>query len=471
MHHVSMRLLVAGLCALPILAAPACAQEEGAATRPAAGAETDADAIAVAERIQKKVEELRGLPFLHPVKKGIYGKEELATFLAGELGKEKERAKMRLQQGAWKLFGLLPESYDLDGGLREVLMEQIGGFYDPKRKELRVMRGFGGLLGDILMAHELCHALEDQHFDLQGIDDAIEAVAPDDDDRVFAAHAVMEGSATNLMTAFTTELAFSGKARLDEILEADRANPALSGEKALAAPPIVVRPLMEMYLSGASFLVRGNMLRMGKASEKDLRRAFDDLPLSSEQILHPEKFWKKASERDVPRVVTLPDLGPVLGGGWERVGKNVLGEIGVAILTAPPPKKDAAEGMEAMQAMLFQQKTTKASSGWDGDVYELWQGPEGAQLLLWASVWDSDLDAEEMQAALASRPGVDVSTRREGPILVATFAPEGVSRALAAAARDAALEKIGLRDATPIPRGGERAEQPSEKPEEEKSGG
>ncbi|MBI3818959.1 MAG: hypothetical protein HY286_09745 [Planctomycetes bacterium] len=375
----------------------AFAQETKPADPPAGTDPADAEAIATADRIEKKVEKLRGLKFEHSVKKGIYDKERLAKFLKKQTEKEKVDQQYAWQEKVYKILGLIPESMDMLKETNDVLMEQIGGFYDPESKELRVMRGFKGFLGDILMAHELCHALEDQHFDLQAIDDANKSAAPDNDDRVFAAHAVMEGSATDLMTAFMKNAMLDGKVDMQELLKADIAgNPALSGERAMAAPPIIVRPLMEMYMSGQAFLTRGGGM-LARAERKDVKKTFLSPPLSSEQVLHPEKYWDK-DKIDLPREITLPDVTKTLGAGWRMLGTNVMGELGIAILTkpAPDPKKDENKNAMARQMeMLMGKKTTPESEGWDGDRYVLYSGPDGVQVFYWYSVWDTENDGQE----------------------------------------------------------------------------
>lgn len=397
------------LAALLALAGTASAQDP--ASRPAKerapapavtkeSPETDEEAIALADKIEKIVEEVRGLKFKQPVKKGVYDKERLAKFLEEQIKKDKMDEQFGWQEKAYKLFGLLPQGFEMEKEMKELLLEQIGGFYDPETKELRVMRGFGGLVGEILMAHELCHALEDQHFDLKAIDDAIKEVAPEDDDRQFAAHAVMEGSATDLMNRFAMKRMMSGGMSQENLLDSiDMTNPAFRGEKAGKAPPILVRPLMEMYMGGLAFLARGSV--MGGAKRKDVKTAFLSPPLSSEQVIHPEKYWD-TDARDLPMALTLPDASAWLGEGWKRRGTNVLGEIGVAILTAEKaPDDDADDGptdpMKAAMKMLGGEKTTLEATGWDGDRYELYEGPEGSQLLLWVSAWDSARDAREMQ--------------------------------------------------------------------------
>ncbi|MFN0205049.1 MAG: hypothetical protein ACKVS6_01895 [Planctomycetota bacterium] len=379
---------------------PAAAQEPKSEAAEPVNPE-DLEIIEVAKRIEKEVEELRGLKFKRSVKKGVYDKERLAKLLKKAAEEENLSEQFAWQQSAYKIFGLIPESMDMMKEMEEVLMEQIGGFYDPKTQELRVMRGFKGAIGDILMAHELCHALDDQYYDLQNVDDTNKKLAPDNDDRNFAAHAVMEGCATDLMNRFAMQQMMNGKMSAKDMMSEEMlSNPAFSGKRAAAAPPIIVTPLMEMYMSGASFLARGKgTMGMGQTDPEDVEFAFLNPPLSSEQVLHPKKYWDKKS-RDLPMDITIPDLAPALGDGWKKLGSNVLGEIGVAILTLPPEKDDEPTDeknplADAMK-MINRKKTSKESKGWDGDRFEIYQNKDGVQLLVWASVWDTPGDAKEM---------------------------------------------------------------------------
>ncbi|HKE01834.1 MAG TPA: hypothetical protein VKE69_12545 [Planctomycetota bacterium] len=406
----------------------AAAAESPVASKPATGASATQDAVSdedrqaveLADSIQKDVERIHGLEFLRPVKKGVYDRERLAKFLAKQMEKE-GKAKIATDQHVMQIFGLLPPEYDLEHEMTDLLLEQIGGFYDPDTRELYILRGFQGLVAKILMAHELCHALDDQHFDLKAKMDHLEKDFADDQDRSFAMRAVVEGSATELMNAYGVD-AMAQSIRKGEAVDFEELMKQGVGgipmDKASSAPPILMRPLIDAYMEGAQFLARGKgMMGMGRAKKKDVRRAFEDPPLSSEQILHPNKYWKSA-ERDDPQEVRLPDLSGALGEGWKRSDSNVLGELGVAVLTAPPAPESKPstapatqeETMKKMMETLTGEKTTEAASGWDGDRYDFYSGPQGAEALVWASVWDSEADALELLAALRVPEGVSLVT-------------------------------------------------------------
>lgn len=412
---------------LPLFVAPSAQAPEKLEKE----AQADREIIELANRIEKEVEKIRRLKFKTPVKKGIYDKTRLAELLDREMKEDGTEEELRDAAKAYKIFGLIPDAMDLRNEIKELMLEQIAGFYDPKTAELRLMPGFAGAMQEILMAHELCHALDDQHFDLRAMEKAIEGGVGSNDDRSFAFRAVAEGCATNLMMQFAMGMMTRPGARKEDLADMD--NPAFSGEKAKNAPPILIKPLLEAYMGGAIFLGRGNML--GVPREKDLEKAFSSPPLSSEQILHHEKYWE-ADKIDLPQEVSIPDIADLLGSGWKRAGSNVLGELGVAILTAAPEEKDEEESEEDPQAeamkLFLGKKTTDQSEGWDGDRYDFYEGPEGRGLLVWASVWDRESDAREMQEWWSR--GMDgkratksqlVVREKQSPILVCVASAKG----------------------------------------------
>jgi hypothetical protein len=150
-----------------------------------------------------------------------------------------------------------------------------------------------------------------------------------------------------------------------------------------------VRQLLGPYVLGANFLA-GGVRPVQHFPVEAANRAYADGPLSSEQILHPEKFWDDA-RRDVPRVVELGAVGERLGPGFRLSAHGVLGELTLAVLV----------GSEASADRLYDPAawTHEAAAGWGGDRWELWtRGAEDVVLL--STVWDSPEDAAEFARAL-----------------------------------------------------------------------
>jgi len=246
----------------------------------------------------------------------------------------------------------------------------------------------------VVVAHELTHALEDQHHDL---DARIEAEL-DDDDRLAALTAVHEGSATLLMNAYMVQALAAGDIDATELAESQAGLVGVGGFAEL--PDVLRRQMVAPYLLGAAFLARGQASHAVLAAypAADVDRAYSDPPRSSEQILHPERYWDP-ERRDEPIAVEPGQAGRELGSGFTRAATGTLGELTLGTLVgAPTPAVDGSDPNVVFAAAW----TNAAATGWGGDRWELWTRGDRAAVLL-ATVWDTERDAEEFAAALPER--------------------------------------------------------------------
>lgn len=293
-------------------------------------------------------------------------------------------------------LGFLPEGTDLEEALLDMYTNGIHAYYDPMSGGMYVIdraeardESMYALLTKMLLAasgsrrelmfcaHELTHALQDQHFRYF----MRLGLMMGDDDRFNAARALSEGDAN--LVLYEVIAGLGGKTAED--LFAATGERAFDDEQLLGIPgydraPRALRlPLTFSYTQGVRFV---RELRK-KGGWKAIDEAFKDPPTSTEQVLHPEKYF---GERDVPQVVTLPDLTERLE-GWELLKRGVLGELMTRLVLGD---KGAAEG-------------------WDGDAYEVWEREkDGRLLLVWASTWDTEKDARDARAAaLGSRQPAD----------------------------------------------------------------
>lgn len=344
----------------------------------------------VTEEIKEEVEELRGLQFERPVAVSLTDREGFLAYARQRLEMSSSPEEIAGQEALAKLSGLLPADYDLLAETFAVLEEQVGGFYDPSNDAFYLMEGFGGGLARIILAHELTHALDDQHFDIDG---RIETLLGDSD-ALFAYHAVVEGSGTAVMNRWTIE-------HLSELDAAALAGGGgISMEAVSKAPPFVWKPLIATYLCGASFLQKSDSIlkgQMGAPDPDDFDRAFRQPPRSSEQVLHPEKYWD-AEQLDVPQRVTLVTEG--LSPGWSVLYQDTLGELGLALVTAPLEGRGGLDP-NAILALRF---TNDAAAGWDGDRVAL-LGAGQKRVLASVSVWDDGDEAQEFVARLGELDG------------------------------------------------------------------
>ncbi|MDH3629300.1 MAG: hypothetical protein OES25_16815 [Acidobacteriota bacterium] len=352
---------------------------------------TNETATTVTREISATVADIRGLPFRESVKVEVVDADAAARHALERIESFDLMERLNGQEVVFRILGLIePETRLLDL-FTDTLREQVGGFYNPSTKTFYLMDSSSGAMVSILAAHELTHALEDQHFDL----DSRVRSAIEDDDAAFAVGAVHEGSATLVMTVFAGQALAAGELDLGELQEyaqeeAERA--VLMRE----TPPILTRGLLGAYLLGANFLTNGNVMgvALGGMPHDRLSAAFDAGPVSSEQVLHPEKYWDP-SRKDVPLPVSPRNAGKRLGKGWRRTLSGVFGELNLGTLVGLGLPTE-----EAIQSFDASAWTTPSVQGWGGDRWELWTHDDGRSVVLLATRWDSDGDAVEFEAAM-----------------------------------------------------------------------
>jgi hypothetical protein len=106
---------------------------------------------------------------------------------------------------------------------------------------------------------------------------------------------------------------------------------------------------------------------------------YSDLPVSSEQIMHPEKYY---ISRDLPRKVNIPDISKSLNPQRTLLLKNTLGEFGFYLVG---------------KNFLDELSVKVMSEGWAGDTYELYEDTQSKKLLFVSlAEWDSEGHASEM---------------------------------------------------------------------------
>ena len=332
------------------------------------------------------VEALRGLKFKTSVK---------AEIIAPQAAREGFKAKIkpwdveqaRYTQQAYIHLGLIPPRTDLITGYLDLAEKDVLGYYDTQTKMLYVL---GHVLEDEVkpvIAHELTHALEDQHYDFQ----AVAKKADGDDDRAIAISAVIEGSATALMIAYSTRQARDADAAAKASKQEARRAEQLKG-----APSFVQQSMILPYVLGFTFLLRGRpwMWEDGIPAA-DFDEAYANPPRSTRQILHPEQYWWGNWRKD-PQPLSLPDLSSALGPGWKKAAEGSIGELGLAVLTGS--QLDLSRG----DALLPSRWTNDAAIGTQGDVYHHYVNGERSITVL-LTRWESLRDAEQFDRALLSR--------------------------------------------------------------------
>jgi hypothetical protein len=347
----------------------------------------------VAEAIPR-IEASTGLKFKKAPKVEVRSKEEVRAFLVKKFDEETPAQEISGEESAYKLLGLLPDTLNLRNFFLAVLTEQVIGYYDPAAKVLYVVKGADEKTVGITITHELVHALQDQYVNLDSIQKST-----NDNDRLTAAQAVIEGQAQyeqlSIMLGGSDNIALRVGGR-DRVREMIRDNASAMPVFA-TAPMVIQESLLFPYLSGADFIQRFKE-KKGKANP------LVDIPHSTEQILHTDAFF--GTPRDEPSVISLPKPR-----GATSVYENDMGEFGIRLFL--------------YQHLKDQNTAARAAAGWDGDRFVVVQGT-GGRGIVWASVWDSTVEAAEFSDAMiratAKRTGAAERSEAAGG---ATFQPTG----------------------------------------------
>lgn len=346
---------------------------------PADSPDSTNQARAEIEEIQQAMVEIRGLELLDDLDVQIIDRQELANRVETILQDEYSEEDARIDALSYWLLRLIPDdTLDLYQLQVDLLSEQVAGYYDPETKELVVVTENGELsvTDKVTMAHEIVHALQDQHFDLIEIDERAA-----DADRGAAITAHIEGDATFAMTEYLLE--YLDPLELAELL----AESLTAGDTEVldSAPRYISDGLLFSYDAGQGFTTE--IYNTGGFAAVD--QAFEDPPTSTEQILHPEKYI--GPDRDEPVDVQNPDISGDLGEGWELIRNDVLGEWDFQIMLED-------NGASSPQA-------ARAAAGWGGSQFNIYESDTGALALL-TTRWDTDEDASEFaETLLASFQG------------------------------------------------------------------
>lgn len=325
---------------------------------------------AVIRRNMGPIEEATGLTFKRfPVVKATTA-AEVRGHAEKAITEVRAAAELAGQERAYKMLGLLPDTMDVRAMFLNVLEEQAVGLYDPETDILYVRDDKPREVVNLIIAHEMIHALQDQYVDLDSLKKTVEG----DNDRSLSMAAVIEGQAT--YEGMVQALGGPKNAEMRMAGTWDRIRQAIRDERGampvLATSPLIIQEtLLFPYLSGADFVNRFENRRPGD-------NPVADVPQSTEQILHTPAFFE--TPRDTPTVVTLPA---------PRVGKagyqNNLGEFETRLfLFAHLNDQDAS---------------LRAAMGWDGDRYQLLETPAGPGIA-WLTIWDGAVDGAEFADVL-----------------------------------------------------------------------
>jgi uncharacterized protein YbdZ (MbtH family) len=380
------------LVASVVLGVVACGRDA-----PPAGLADEAsppELVRMVHGMMPRIERLSGLDRIGVLRLRLQSRSAARQYVEQRLDTELPPARLEGIRRTYVALGLLPDTLDLRALLLDLYTEQVLGYYDPRAGTLYVLEGEDLVALRPVLAHELVHALQDQHTNIDSL------VAKErGNDRQTAAHAALEGHAMLVMFALLAE-----EASRRDIDPASLPNPADELGPALAAqneefpvfrraPAVIRETLLFPYVRGADFVHQ--LWRSMSPSERYPAPIDTLLPQSTAQVMRPlERFIQ---QRGDPIEVKL-DAPPA---GWRVLHEDTFGQLETAIFL------DEHLG-EAARA---------SAHGWAGDRYMLVADPSGAEVLHWVSAWESEAEANRfaatVRAAAGRRTGRRVTVTRE----------------------------------------------------------
>jgi hypothetical protein len=363
----------------------------------------DGDIARLVDSLRPVVERATGLAFKGPTRSAMKSREEMHDYLLEKLREEFPADRQEGVEAVYKLLGLLPDTLNLKALLLDLYSEQVAGFYDPATSTLYGVRGAEPTMLRLVLAHELVHALQHQYLPLDSI-----MKKQADADQQTAAQAVLEGHA---MLASILALApdrdlirqpqFWAMAR-------EQVRSSASSMQVFAKAPLVLREgLIFPYLNGAEWMRWWDSARAERALP-----TVAELPRSTEQILHPDRYER----RDQPVPVRFDDPDKPLY-------EDTLGEREIQVLATV-----LRGGGEVLN---------DAAIGWGGDRFRAYRTAAGPALV-WYLVWDEETAAARFMGGAGGRLAqrekagyrttVTRVTNAARPTILIAIAPAGWTR-------------------------------------------
>lgn len=345
-----------------------------------------------------------GLPIKNEVKRRLTTRVAVESYLNEKFDEDQDAKRMQRSEIVLKKFGLLDRDFDLKPFLLALLKEQIEAYYDPKTKTVNLLDWIGVDEQKPVLAHELTHALQDQHVDLETWSDQtppdVSTNASGDTDHIAkdeldsAREAVSEGQATAVMMDNILKPMGHSLIKDPEVVELIKQQMTGSGDSPVLAraPLLLSESLLFPYREGLSF---EQDIWMDKGQQAAFAGALDRPPSSTWEIMNPREY-EKGRQAPVP---LLPDIHPLVDKLYRPYDIGQVGQLDVHILTALFGGDEAARDL---------------TPAWDGGIY--WAGQlrsataasqasTSSIALFYLSAWSNSIAAQAFAHLYASELG------------------------------------------------------------------
>jgi hypothetical protein len=371
---------VAGQPAEPVVPPTEVPTPEPTATRQAIPPELQAQI----DSIEGGAAELRGLQPLDDVPETFLTRPQFREQFKKEMQATLplEEVKQYLEE-LWMLRLVKDPSIDFYTTSTDLGSDGIAGQYDPVKKELFVITDKLQLdpAGQVTLAHEYVHSLQDQHYKLA----KLWPVGVKDRDRELAVRALVEGDAT--LSGYAWAANYMNGKDFRSLFD----QKSISKDVANRTPPYLGSSFIFPYTMGTEFVAR--IMQVGSFSTVNL--SLQDPPRSTEQIMHPEKFLQVPI--DHPKTVAMSDLSEPLGEGWEMKETNTLGEFDLNFMLRQNGASDPDKGAD----------------GWGGGKFAMYKLAQ--EIMVYSVVtWDTEKDAQEFYGSMYESFAKDPQEKETG---------------------------------------------------------
>jgi len=318
--------------------------------------------FALVDELLKFSSEETGLPVKSDVKRQLTTRTDVESYLEEKFNEDEGAKRLQRDEIVLKKFGMIDRDFELKPFLLALLKEQIEAYYDSKTKTVNMLDWVSVDEQKPVLAHELTHALQDQHSDLEKWDnqtpnDVSHDAAGDQDhlakdEMDTARDAVAEGQATAVMMDYILKPLGKSLVKDPEVLDFVRNQMATPEDSPVMAraPILLSESMLFPYREGLSF---EQDLWMDQGQSAAFSGALDRPPTSSWEIINPREYERK----HIPAVPLLPDIHPLVDPLYEAYDIGQMGQLDVHILAELFGGDNAARDL---------------TPAWDGGLY--WAG-------------------------------------------------------------------------------------------------
>jgi hypothetical protein len=345
-----------------------------------------------------------GLPVQHEVKRTLTTRADVEKYLIDKFNDDEDSKRMQRGEIVLKKFGLLDRDFDLKPFMLALLKEQIAGYYDSKTKTVYMLDWIDPETQKPVLVHELTHALQDQHTDLEKWDDLtppdVSHNASEDNDHLAkdeldtARTAALEGQAMAVFVNYSLKPTGRSIIKDPEVLDQLQDMQGTDDSPIMARAPILLsESLLFPYRDGLSF---EQDVWMDKGRKPAFAGVLDRPPSSTWEVINPRMYEQG---KQAP-ILVMPDIHPLLDKSYKPYDIGQVGQLDLRILAQ-------IFGGEAAARQL--------TPAWDGGIYWAGQSTSAkttAELtstksvaLMYLSAWKSSTSARAFAHMYADQLG------------------------------------------------------------------